>query len=56
MKRGGMPFEETARRLWFRKMPGRGLGRLYGTVLPWRDGVVMEISVTTPFGNGNNVP
>jgi len=35
---------------------GRGLGRLYGTVLPWRDGVVMEISVTTPFGNGNNVP
>jgi len=28
--RAGVPFEETSRRLWTRKMIGSGLGRLCG--------------------------
>jgi len=32
--RSGVPFEETSRRWWTPKMPGSGLGRLYGTALP----------------------
>jgi len=57
---GGVPFEETARRLWFRRMPGRGLGRLYGPVVPWPDVEVTEVSPRHPRNlnvrNGNTVP
>ena len=48
--RQGMPFEETPRRLWFRRVPGRGLGRLYGTVLPFRGGVATDAPATSRHG------
>ena len=34
LDRQGVPSEETPRRLRTRKVPGQGLGRLYGTVVP----------------------
>src|SRR5215210_225873 len=56
-----MPFEETPRRLRTRKVPGGGLGRLYGTVAPMFSAEVAGMFLKRPrnlclaLGHGGTV-